>query len=232
MFIVGLTGGIGTGKSTVAKIFKDNGVPVIDADVIAREIVQPGKPAWRKIRAEFGTEVFYDNGEINREHLGKIIFSDVTKRQILNKITHPEIHRNVLKQAAKYLFLGHAFVVLDLPLLFETGKLLNYIYKIITVTCEEDLQLARIIGRNNFSEEEAKRRISSQMPLDKKCEMSDFVIENSGSQSDTLDQTLKVLRVLQASKEHWKIRGILLATAALLVSGLAWLLNKRFKTIS
>lgn len=94
------------------------------------------------------------------------------------------------------------------------------------------MQLARIIGRNNFSEEEAKRRISSQMPLDKKCEMSDFVIENSGSQSDTLDQTLKVLRVLQASKEHWKIRGILLATAALLVSGLAWLLNKRFKTIS
>lgn len=78
--------------------------------------------------------MFYDNGEINRESLGKIIFSDVTKRQILNKITHPEIHRNVLKQTAKYMFLGHPFVVLDLPLLFETGKLLSYIHKIITVT--------------------------------------------------------------------------------------------------
>jgi len=137
MFIVGLTGGIGTGKSTVAKIFMEYGVPVIDADVIAREVVEPGKPAWIKIRNEFGDEVFLDDGQINRAKLGEIIFSDVEKRKLLNQITHPYIHRTIIWKVIKSFFWGHQFVVADLPLLYETGTFLDYLHKIIVVSVKK-----------------------------------------------------------------------------------------------
>lgn len=98
-------------------------------------MVEPGKPAWHKIKAAFGDGVFHpDSGELNREALGKLIFDDVEKRRILNEITHPTIHRIIYKEVVKFFFLGHNFVVLDLPLLFETGVMLNLMHKIITVT--------------------------------------------------------------------------------------------------
>uniref|UniRef100_A0A336KM79 Dephospho-CoA kinase domain-containing protein n=1 Tax=Culicoides sonorensis TaxID=179676 RepID=A0A336KM79_CULSO len=229
MFLVGLTGGISTGKSSISKLFRDNGIPVIDADVIARQVVEPGKTAWHKIKKEFGDGVFNENGELDREALGKLIFDDIEKRKKLNEITHPEIHCTMYKEVVKYFFLGHNFVVLDLPLLFETGVMLNYLHKIITVTCEEDIQLTRLMDRNKLSEADAKKRISSQMPLDKKCEQSHFVIENSGSVQDAEEQFYKILTILQDSNQHWKIRGILLATTALLFSGIAWFLNHKYK---
>uniref|UniRef100_A0A1B0D2B6 Dephospho-CoA kinase domain-containing protein n=1 Tax=Phlebotomus papatasi TaxID=29031 RepID=A0A1B0D2B6_PHLPP len=232
MFLVAVTGGIATGKSTVTQVFRDNGVPVIDADIIARSVVEPGKPAWQKIKMVFGDGVLKEGGEIDREALGRLIFNSAEKRKILNEITHPEIHRIMYKQIIKYFFLGHPFVVLDLPLLFETGVMLQFIHKIITVTCEEDMQLTRLMDRNRFSEEDAKKRIAAQMPLQQKCEKSHFVIENSGSIRDTQAETLKILEMLQESNHHWKLRGILLTTAAILFSGIAWFLHHRYKIFS
>lgn len=97
-------------------------------------MVEPGKPAWKKIKDAFGEGVFKENDELDREELGKLIFDDVEKRKILNQITHPEIHRTIYKEVFKYFFQGHDFIVVDLPLLFETGVMLNYCHKIITVT--------------------------------------------------------------------------------------------------
>ncbi|KFB52049.1 hypothetical protein ZHAS_00020233 [Anopheles sinensis] len=230
MFLVALTGGIASGKSTVTRIFRENGVPIIDADAIARKVVEPGRPAWHKIKATFGETVFdADSGELNREALGRLIFDDVEKRRLLNEITHPEIHRIIYKEVIKSFFLGYNFVVLDLPLLFETRVMLHYIHKIITVTCEEDIQVTRLMDRSHYTEAEAKKRIKSQMPLELKCEQSHFVIENSGTLRDTEEQTLKILSILQDSNQHWKIRGIIFATAALLVSSIAWILNYKYR---
>lgn len=103
-------------------------------------VVEPGKPAWHKIKKEFGDEVLNENCELDREALGKVIFDDIEKRKTLNSITHPEIHRSIYKEVVKYLFLGHNFIVLDLPLLFETGVMLSYLHKIITVTWYVDIK--------------------------------------------------------------------------------------------
>lgn len=156
MFIVAITGGISTGKSTVANVFRKYDIPVIDADLIARQgvyncnilmakvslinsvlvvlVVEPGKPAWKKLKRAFGDEIFQENGELNREVLGKIIFDSAEKRAVLNGITHPDIHRTMYKEVIKYFVSGHNFIVMELPLLFETGIMLDYIHKIITVT--------------------------------------------------------------------------------------------------
>lgn len=232
MFIVAVTGGIATGKTTVTSVFKENGVPVIDADLIARQVVEPGKPAWSKIKEAFGEGVFLPDGNLNREELGKIIFDSPDQRKTLNEITHPEIHKTMYKEVLKYFFLGHNFVVMDLPLLFETGIMLNYLHKIITVTCEEDIQLTRLMDRSKLSEADAKKRIKSQMSLELKCQQSHFVIENSGAMRDTEEEVLKILELLQDSKHHWKLRGVLFATIALVLSGSVWALNYKYKFLN
>ncbi|XP_017890995.1 uncharacterized protein LOC108631522 [Ceratina calcarata] len=226
MFLVGLTGGIATGKSTVAAIFREYGIPVIDADKIARKVVEPGKPAWRKIRSEFGTDIFLDTNEIDRTKLGDLIFNDVEKRKKLNAITHPDIYKEIYWQTFKYLLQGHQFIVMDLPLLFETGHMLNYLHKIIVVTCEEDLQLQRLIERTGFTETKAQLRIAAQMSLDKKAELANFVIENSGSECDTREQTIKVINVLKASRHHWKLRFFVGFCCTVLFAGVYWLKNR------
>lgn len=134
MFIVGLTGGIATGKSTVCDVFREHGIPVIDADVAARKVVEPGRKAWHLIKKEFGDAVFHKDGQLNREILGEIIFDSVEKRRKLNEITHPEIYSEMFWAAVKCFFQGHQFIVMDLPLLFESGSMLDYLYKIIVVT--------------------------------------------------------------------------------------------------
>lgn len=126
MFLVGLSGGIASGKSTVVAVLRELGCAVIDADVIARQVVQPHSKAHQQILQHFGTEILLENGEINREALGNIIFSQPEKRRLLNSITHPEILKEMLKQVLKYFVLGYRYVILDIPLLFETHGLTRF----------------------------------------------------------------------------------------------------------
>ncbi|XP_017005831.2 dephospho-CoA kinase [Drosophila takahashii] len=203
MFIVAVTGGIATGKSTISKVFERQGIPVIDADKIAREIVEPGQPCWRQIREVFGDAVLLPSKEINRAVLGKMIFEDKELRGKLNKITHPTIHRKIFWQVCKLLVTGHAWIVLDLPLLFETGVLMDFIHKIVCVSCDSDKQLERLIARNELSESEARHRVDSQMPLDKKCEKSHFVIDNNGSVEEAENSAMGIYNMMRDSKQHW-----------------------------
>ncbi|CAO1408009.1 unnamed protein product [Diamesa tonsa] len=232
MFLVGLTGGIACGKSSVAEVFVKNDIPFINADHISRQIVEPGTTASKKIRAAFGDEVFQDDGTLNREKLGKIIFDDVEKRRTLNQITHPIIHRTIYKEVFRYFLMGENFVVVELPLLFELNVMRDFIHKVICVTCEEDIQLSRLMDRNNLTLSEAKKRVSSQMPLEEKCNKSNWVIENSGSQKDMEEQTLKIINMLLDSNHHWKIRGVFMGITSIILAAVGWYMNRKYKFIA
>jgi dephospho-CoA kinase len=179
MILIGLTGGVATGKSTVAKMFAQCGAIVIDADTLAREVVQPGKPAWRDIVRTFGTEVLNPDRTINRQALGSIIFRHPTKRRRLERIIHPRVAREQqrLTQAAARTD-PNAVVIYDVPLLFEAG-IDKRVQKIIVVTADQQTQIARLKKRNGLSRAEALRRIRSQMPLAKKTRMADLVIDGT-----------------------------------------------------
>ncbi|RUS87696.1 hypothetical protein EGW08_004537 [Elysia chlorotica] len=227
MFLVGLTGGIATGKSTVAKIFREEyGCPVIDADAIARKVVEPGKPAYRKIRSTFGEEVLLSTGEINREKLGQIIFNDGGKRRELNAIVHPAIKREMLWQVFWNFLHGHQFAILDIPLLFETKQMLPFVSFSIVVFCNEEQQLNRLMQRNNLDEEAAKARINSQMSLKEKCELCTHVIDNTQSLDETKNHVKQVCKTLKASNKHILVRLGLIA--AFIPISLAVLLLCRF----
>uniref|UniRef100_A0A1B6EDM8 Dephospho-CoA kinase domain-containing protein n=1 Tax=Clastoptera arizonana TaxID=38151 RepID=A0A1B6EDM8_9HEMI len=223
MFIVGLTGGIATGKSTVSEMFREYGITVLDADKMARKVVEPGRTAWKKIKQQFGNSVFHESGDLDREKLGEIIYDDVDKRRLINEITHPEIYKELIWASVKCFLQGHQFIIMDLPLLFESGSMLDYIYKIIVVTCEEDLQLQRLIERNTISESRAQKRIKAQMPLDYKCEKANFIIENSGAIDDTREQVARIAATLKSSRHHWKLRLIAGLFCSSIVSLLFWL---------
>ncbi|KAK0167372.1 hypothetical protein PV327_004779 [Microctonus hyperodae] len=223
MFLVGLTGGIATGKSTVGNIIREHGIPIIDADIAARIVVEPGKPAWHKIRKEFGDEVFTDDKQLDRTKLGEIIFNNVEKRRILNSITHTDIYKEMCWQAFKYCLRGYPFVVMDLPLLFETGNMTNYMHKIIVVVCDEEIQLERLMKRSGYSETKAKLRIAAQMPQEQKMEQANFLIENSGSLEDLRNQTIRVINVLQSSNYHWKLRFMIASFFLILLIGIYFL---------
>ncbi|MCM3062168.1 dephospho-CoA kinase [Bacillus altitudinis] len=176
--VIGLTGGIASGKSTVSQMIKEKGIRVVDADIIAKEAVSKGSAALHQIVQTFGEEVLLPNGELNRQQLGAIIFSDEEKRKKLNAIVHPEVRKEMLKQRDEGVSNNETFVVLDIPLLFES-KLEGLVDRIIVVYTTPELQLSRLMNRNDLSEEEALNRIHSQQPLEEKCQKADRVIENT-----------------------------------------------------
>jgi len=226
MYLVGLTGGVATGKSTVSNMFRELGVPVIDADAMARRIVEPGRKAWRAIKEEFGPCVFHDNGELNRAALRTIIFEDEGQRQKLNRITHPEIYKEMWWEAVKCAASGYQYIIMDLPLLFEAGIMVPYMHKILVVTCEEDLQLQRLMEQRHLSERDAKLMIGAQMNLDQKAAMAQFVIENSGNLYDTKDQVSRIHSNLSKSYFHWKVRFLFGLTVGG-VMGLVYYVSKK-----
>ncbi|XP_048754471.1 dephospho-CoA kinase domain-containing protein-like [Ostrea edulis] len=220
MFLVGLTGGIASGKTSVAKILKDElGCTVIDADEVAREVVLPGTQGWKKIQKNFGNDVFQPNGELNREKLGQIIFNDAEKRKILNSITHPEIYKAIAWKVMKNFLLGQHFIVLDLPLLFESKKMVPFMSYTVVVNCSEEQQLQRLMKRNNYSREAAEIRIRAQMPLSEKCRLCTHIIDNTNDIESTYHQTVKFHKQLSQSLLYWKVR-VLLAVCAGSVIGL------------
>ncbi|WP_428828551.1 MULTISPECIES: dephospho-CoA kinase [Bacillus] len=176
--VIGLTGGIASGKSTVSQMIKEKGIRVVDADIIAKEAVSKGSAALHQIVQTFGEEVLLPNGELNRQQLGAIIFSDEEKRKQLNAIVHPEVRKEMLEQRDEGVSNNEAFVVLDIPLLFES-KLEGLVDRIIVVYTTPELQLSRLMNRNDLSEEEALNRIHSQQSLEEKCQKADRVIENT-----------------------------------------------------
>ena len=191
--IIGLTGSIASGKSTVAKMLMEYQLPIVDADVVARLVVEPGTPTLQKIVEAFGEEALTETGEMNRQNIGAIIFHDEEKRKILNSIIHPAIRQEMLRQRDGYIENGAKTVVMDIPLLFES-KLQHFVDKILVVSVTEDIQLKRLMERNQLTEQEAKARIRSQLPLAKKEMGADAVIHNNGSIRETHAQLEKILR--------------------------------------
>ncbi|MBW1898250.1 MAG: dephospho-CoA kinase [Deltaproteobacteria bacterium] len=197
MIVAGLTGGIATGKSTVSKMFRDEGAVIIDADKIAHNVVKKGEPAWQQIRDYFGNEILLPDEEINRAYLGDIVFNDVAQKKVLNEI----VHHFVLEKMAEEL--NHveetrrdSTVILDVPLLIESGMHKGITSDVILVYIPERLQLERLIARDNISIADATARIKSQMPIDEKKNYAGIVIDNSKSIDETRKRTIEVFRTL------------------------------------
>lgn len=194
-YVIGLTGGIASGKSTVSNMFRSRGIRVIDADLISRGVVEVGKPAYHQICETFGKGILHKNRTINREKLGGIIFSDEKKRQQLNNIVHPAVREEMLKQTQEEKNKKAKAVVLDIPLLFESN--LSYMVdRTVLVYVDEGTQLERLMERNGYQKSEALSRISSQIPLKEKLTRADIVINNNGSIEETESQLQALLQDL------------------------------------
>jgi dephospho-CoA kinase len=190
MVLVGLTGGIATGKSTVSRLFVECGAHLIDADLLAREVVMPRQPALRKIAETFGREMLRPDGTLDRDRLGKVVFGDPKQLEKLNAIVHPYV-ADAQEQRSREIAGKdpHAVIVYDAALLIEAGAH-KRMDKIIVVTADEQTQLARLKARDHLSTEEAKRRIAAQMPLAEKVKAADYVIDGTLP----LEQLLKEVR--------------------------------------
>lgn len=188
MLIIGLTGGIGSGKTTVSDCFSQLGVPVIDTDLIARELVQPGQPALADITALFGNKVLDQDGSLNRSRLGDITFNNPEARHQLEGILHPRI-RDQVKQRLKQLQSPYAIVVI--PLLIETGDR-SYIDRILVVDCDLQIQIKRVKERDHRSEQQIENILLAQVSREQRLAAADDVIENNANQA-TLFQKVRDL---------------------------------------
>ncbi|MCM3387504.1 dephospho-CoA kinase [Ureibacillus chungkukjangi] len=191
--IIGLTGSIASGKSTVANMLKEYGLPIVDADVVARLVVEPGTSTLQKIVEAFGEDALTEDGAMNRQKIGAIIFNDEVKRKVLNGIIHPAIRQEMLRQRDEHVENGEKTVVMDIPLLFES-KLQHFVEKILVVSVSEETQLKRLMERNQLSEGDAKARIQTQLSLSVKEQGADAVINNNGTIEETAQQLETILR--------------------------------------
>jgi dephospho-CoA kinase len=197
VMLVAVTGGIATGKSTVSKILEESGAPLIDFDLLAREVVAPEKPVWKEIVDYFGKEVVQDDGQIDRKRLSEIVFQDVEKRKKLESFTHPrifeEFHRQVKEIAAKD---PNAIIQAGIPLLIELN-LQHRFDKVLLVYAPRETQIDRLMKRDRISREAAMNILKAQMPIDEKLRYADFVIHNEGSPEETRKQVEAVWRELK-----------------------------------
>ena len=195
--IIGLTGSIASGKSTVAKMMTALGLPIVDADIVARDVVEPGTETLALIVKSFGDDILLEDGTLNRSKLGDIIFHEPAKRKVLNDIMHPAIRQEMLRQRDAYLEAGQKHVVMDIPLLFES-KLQHFVERILVVSVSEEVQLRRLMERNQLSKEDALARMHSQLPMSVKEKSAHAVIYNNENLQQTEEQLLKILT-------HWGV---------------------------
>jgi len=196
MIVAGLTGGIATGKSTVAAIFEEAGARLIDADRIARDAVRKGAPAYHDTVAHFGEAVLQGDGEIDRKRLAAVIFNDPAEQRSLERIVHPQVKQEITRRLDRIRReTPDALVIVDVPLLFESG-MDRGLAAAIVVYVPEQIQLERLMARDALTQPEALARIRAQMPIEKKKSLATLVIDNSGSLERTRDQTLEVYRRL------------------------------------
>lgn len=195
--VIGLTGGIATGKSTVSNYFKKLGITVVDADAIAKQVVAPNSLSLGKIKAHFGSLILLDNGELNRAELRKRIFSNEAEKQWLNNLLHPIIREEILKQLHNA---SGPYVILDAPLLFENhlNKLCD---KTVVVDIPTQLQIARGAKRDDVTKEQIKHIIKAQMSRDDKVARANFIIDNAQSLEHTYSQVLAIHKTLLSTSQ-------------------------------
>lgn len=189
-FILGVTGGIATGKSTVVDVFRKAGVPIVDGDLIAREIVEPGQPALKALVAAFGEEILTED-RLNRKKLGEIVFNDSAKRQLLDRLLDGYLRGAItdqIKDAAK----TAPLVVADIPLLYEADYQ-QYMDQVAVVYIPKELQLTRLMQRDHLTEEAALQRMKSQLSIEEKRQKADFLFDNQGTREETRQQVLRWL---------------------------------------
>lgn len=190
--IIGLTGSIASGKSTIAEMLKSYGFPIVDADLVARQVVEPGSETLTKIAEAFGPEVISADGTMDREKVGAIIFHDPEQRTVLNSIIHPAIRAEMIRQRDEHVANGEQVVVMDIPLLFES-KLQHFVEKILVVAVSESVQLERLMKRNLLDEVDAVARIKSQLPMQEKIDGADAVVYNDGTVEESEQQLKEIL---------------------------------------
>lgn len=193
-YILGLTGGIASGKSTVSAYLAQNGALIIDADLIARQVVAKRSSGLKQIVAKFGEEILTASGELDRKKLGKLVFSNKDLLKNLTDITGPLIRAEILREIVAAKKAQVKLVVLDIPLLFETGYQ-TLCDKVMVVTVPSEVQLERVMKRDNLSAAEARKRIANQLPTSKRNELADVLIDNSKSVAETYQQVLKWLKI-------------------------------------
>lgn len=198
MLVLGLTGNIGCGKSSLSDIFRQNGVHIIDADIISRQIFED-KILLEEVYESFGNSIKNSDGSLNRKALGNIVFNDDKKLTKLNSLTHPKIKQQILEKIEELNRKGEKIAIVDAALLVEGGYI-EILHKLLVVTCSKDIQIERIQERDNCTKEEALSRINSQMDQEEKSKYGDYIIDNSGTLIELKDKAEKFIEYM---KENW-----------------------------
>ena len=198
MKLVGLTGGIASGKSTVARILKDLGAAIVDADALSREVVDPGQDGWHEIVATFGREVLQGDQTLDRQKLRKLIFNNPEARKKLEAIIHPRVRALAEERIRQHGDAGYAIVVYEVPLLFE-GGLQEWLRPVILVASDDNIQRQRLQQRDSLDAEAAQKHIDAQMSLVEKRRLADYVIENNGTLADLEAQVRAVIAEIQTT---------------------------------
>lgn len=197
MLTIGLTGGIATGKSTVSALLRQAGFPIVDADIVAREVVEPGTPTLEKIKLAFGPGII-DNGVLNRRKLGQIVFEDGAQLKKLNDIVQPAISSAMADKINFWRLQNVPILVLDVPLLFERNYDKNKsVDKIIVVAASEEMQLSRLENRDQLSNMEARNRVKAQLPMSQKIARADYVIDNNGRIEELQEQVAVLIKKIK-----------------------------------
>ncbi len=198
MKLVGLTGGIASGKSTVAAILKQLGAAVINADELSREVVQPERDAWKEIVKTFGADILQQDKTLDRKKLRTIVFDNPEARKKLEAIIHPKVRALAEERIRELAAAGRSIIVYEVPLLFE-GQLPHWLRPVILVACDINTQKKRLRDRDHLTATEAQRHIGAQMSLEEKRKLADYVIENTGSLEDLKQEVKSVLETIAAT---------------------------------
>ena len=200
MMVLGITGSIASGKSSVSRLLQDRGAALISADQLAREVVQPGSSTLARLVERFGPGILQVDGTLDRARLGELIFAEPAARHDLNDITHPAIASLAIERLQQLRQAGHALVVYEAPLLFEAGAE-GRVDKVLVVKIDPGEQLRRLMLRDGIDEAAARRRIAAQMPQEEKLARADYVIDNSGTPKETERQVTLLWPLLTTKSE-------------------------------
>lgn len=194
--VIGITGGIASGKSTVCNVIMELGYPVIDSDLISKELSKKGNVCYNAIVEAFGNDILLVNGEIDKKKLGNIIFNNQSKKELLNNVTHPLILNEIKRNIGLY---DDGFVFVDIPLLYEAN--MRFLFEsVICVYLDRNTQITRLMNRDKIDRDYAIKKIESQMDLNLKKEMSEYIIDSSKSILDTRENTIKIIKELEGEK--------------------------------